>query len=940
MCKIRQTQLQQIHQELFEITASWSQVSSQTLLQYVFEHGVKHALYSDNAYDMSTLILDYQYELERLRRSDNTQLHGLIQDFEALQISVETSPTHEDLALMSTFLKTKGHLLQLQDFNWGFDRIFHQLALEHADESSLTQRAECWLEKNQPGWSYWRRKRRAGAVPVNPCLQTLLTKEEEWASIEEWQGIMVAYDCSSYLWVWDHHSNDVLLHIEITGYTCGPGSSVALWDAETLYLWEKLDDDNLEPTHQLDGEFIATVVWLSETSILIATESGNLYCLNLKDLEFREVVRFDDNRRLCVTRISGEKFLVHQEGWHEEDDEEWDEEGDAEDEEEQGWHDVSEEDDPDADDADDWEDDKEEYDEDEEWEESEEEPSDPRILLCQKKVGEDGSFAVEELCVIEQQVGSIHVIGEQCVVVDKSGDIFLYEISSKTLLHSWSMFQGIGTDVFVLSKTHIGLSQWDEDSNSAVHVLSIESPYTVLKLSGHTDMVTDMKGLANDRVVTTSFDTTAIVWDLMNGTGLLKINNVVPHDFSGVIVLDDKRIALWSVSGHILIWDIEKQEHIGTLMGHTSSVSDLIQLSDSMLASIAMFEPSLRIWNPSLAPIKPPIDNHDDVVISSLSIRNELVLTGSHDKTLRVWEAASGRCSLKFTEHTQPIECMDWISDNEIVSGDWAGMLLRWNTNGHVLQRYEGHTDWVRGFTCLPDGRLLSWSDDADLRVWDLVSGECIETLQGHEAPVRGGLSLDEHLWLSWSEDATLRIWSIETFECVMILAGHDTQIDTVRLLSDGRIVASNYEDMDIPAVVKVWDGESGECLQTFTGLDADVIELVVVENQLYVRTHSNIWSWGFNQPDQPREWLLKDFEIAESEIWKMLHPKEFGGLDGLDQVTADGGKVSSYIDRELVRWVSDGNWKVHHQVGKDTLIATCWNDVAFLQLHSVSSFQ
>ena len=169
-----------------------------------------------------------------------------------------------------------------------------------------------------------------------------------------------------------------------------------------------------------------------------------------------------------------------------------------------------------------------------------------------------------------------------------------------------------------------------------------------------------------------------------------------------------------------------------------------------------------------------------------------------------------------------------------------------------------------------------------------------------------------------------------------MVLDGHASQIDTVRLLSDGRIVASNNEDVDKPAVVKVWDGEHGKCLQTFTGLDADVIELVVVENQLYVRTYANIWSWDFGHPNQPTEWSLKAFETAEPQIWRKLYPNEFGSFEGMDQVTTDGGKVSSQIDGQLIRWIGDGNWKVHSLVGTDTLVATCWNDVAFLALEKV----
>ena len=168
----------------------------------------------------------------------------------------------------------------------------------------------------------------------------------------------------------------------------------------------------------------------------------------------------------------------------------------------------------------------------------------------------------------------------------------------------------------------------------------------------------------------------------------------------------------------------------------------------------------------------------------------------------------------------------------------------------------------------------------------------------------------------------------------------HDSQIDTVRLLDDGRIVASNYEDIDVPCVVNIWDGETGNSIGTFTGLDADVIELHVANNQLYVRTYANIWSWNLTQPDTPKEWSLKDFETAESEIWRLLHPENFGAFDGMDQVTTDGGKVTSHVDGQLVRWIGDGNWKVHSLIGTDILVTTCWNDVAFLQLHSVSSSQ
>ena len=69
----------------------------------------------------------------------------------------------------------------------------------------------------------------------------------------------------------------------------------------------------------------------------------------------------------------------------------------------------------------------EEYEEDEEWEESEEEPSDPIILLCERAT--DGvPFEIRELCTVENQVCSIYILDDKFVVLDKSGQVLLYEM--------------------------------------------------------------------------------------------------------------------------------------------------------------------------------------------------------------------------------------------------------------------------------------------------------------------------------------------------------------------------------------------------------------------------------------------------------------------------------------------------------------------------------
>ena len=57
---------------------------------------------------------------------------------------------------------------------------------------------------------------------------------------------------------------------------------------------------------------------------------------------------------------------------------------------------------------------------------------------------------------------------------------------------------------------------------------------------------------------------------------------------------------------------------------------------------------------------------------------------------------------------------------------------------GEPVGIMEGHTDGVDGAKLLKDGRILSWSKDGTLRLWDGESGEPVGIMEGHTAEVSG----------------------------------------------------------------------------------------------------------------------------------------------------------------------------------------------------------
>ncbi len=91
----------------------------------------------------------------------------------------------------------------------------------------------------------------------------------------------------------------------------------------------------------------------------------------------------------------------------------------------------------------------------------------------------------------------------------------------------------------------------------------------------------------------------------------------------------------------------------------------------------------------------------------------------------------------------------------------------------------------VRGVVLLGGGRILSWSDGPELRIWS-PRGALLATLDHMEA-VNGALELPCGHLLSWSWDGTIRRWD-EEGECVLkVETAHRERIEGMRVLPDGR---------------------------------------------------------------------------------------------------------------------------------------------------------
>lgn len=97
------------------------------------------------------------------------------------------------------------------------------------------------------------------------------------------------------------------------------------------------------------------------------------------------------------------------------------------------------------------------------------------------------------------------------------------------------------------------------------------------------------------------------------------------------------------------------------------------------------------------------------------------IVSGSDDRTLKVWDATTGHEFLTLVGHTEPVLSAVFAPDGKrIVSGSGDQTLTLWDaTTGQETLTLRGHTGRLQSVAFSPNGkRVVSGSDDGTLKVW------------------------------------------------------------------------------------------------------------------------------------------------------------------------------------------------------------------------------
>ncbi|KIJ50176.1 hypothetical protein M422DRAFT_160058, partial [Sphaerobolus stellatus SS14] len=271
-------------------------------------------------------------------------------------------------------------------------------------------------------------------------------------------------------------------------------------------------------------------------------------------------------------------------------------------------------------------------------------------------------------------------------------------------------------------------------------------------------------------------------------------------------------------------------EILPPLQGHNDSVWSVAFSQDGSKIVSGSSDKTIRVWDASTgAEILPPLQGHNGLVLSvAFSQDGSKIVSGSDDNTIRVWDASTGAEILPPLQgHNDLVLSVAFSQDGlKIVSGSDDKTIRVWdaNTGAEILPPLQGHNDSVQSVAFSQDGsKIVSGSDDKTIQVWDASTGaEILPPLQGHNDWVQSvAFSQDGLKIVSGSDDKTIRVWDVNTgAEILPPLQGHNDWVQSVAFSQDGPKIVSGSSDKTI----RVWDASTGaEILPPLQGHNGSV---------------------------------------------------------------------------------------------------------------------
>ena len=356
------------------------------------------------------------------------------------------------------------------------------------------------------------------------------------------------------------------------------------------------------------------------------------------------------------------------------------------------------------------------------------------------------------------------------------------------------------------------------DNNAAIW--NVETGGLVRTLRGHTGNIYSVAfNPTGDRIITGSSDRNAIVWNVADGSILQTLRGNYSTIY-GVDYAPDGLSMLTAASG-VKLWDYFYGTERFNLAAHHGEVLAEAYSKDGQYILTGSRDRTAKLWANFLLidtlKMKQNIGRNLD---AQYSFDGSRIVTTDEWGNILVHDATNGEVVDKWSVNNLRVNsaAFDPTDNQTVVTGDADGKVKVWShgKSGPALT-IDAHSDSVTSVEFSPDGKqILSASTDGTAKVWNAENGDLVLTLDNQDpyALYDARFSDDGSQVVTASSNKTAQTWDAQTGSKIRDFTGHTDYLRAALFSHDGSKLYTASDDNTI----KVWDTSNGNQLQNLTG--------------------------------------------------------------------------------------------------------------------------
>ncbi|KAL4809585.1 WD40-repeat-containing domain protein [Aspergillus unguis] len=250
------------------------------------------------------------------------------------------------------------------------------------------------------------------------------------------------------------------------------------------------------------------------------------------------------------------------------------------------------------------------------------------------------------------------------------------------------------------------------------------------------------------------------------------------------------------------------------ISGHLGWVRSLaVEPNNEWFASGAG-DRTIKIWNLATGALRLTLTGHISTVRGlAVSPRHPYLFSCGEDKMVKCWDLETNKVIRHYHGHLSGVYTLALHPRLDLlVTGGRDGVARVWDmrtrSNIHVL---SGHTGTVADLVCQEaDPQVITGSLDSTVRLWDLAAGKSMGVLTHHKKGVRGLATHPREFTFATASTGSIKQWKCPGGEFMQNFEGHNAVVNTLSVNEDNVLFSGGDNGS-----MSFWDWKTGYRYQT-----------------------------------------------------------------------------------------------------------------------------